>query len=115
MLQKIYRLVGKNDFQDVLRNGKRDQGSFLGLFFLSNSDTVHTKTGFVVSNKISKKATVRNRIKRVLREVIRKNMSSIKEGFLLVFLAKKSIIDAEPELIRQEVLGLLSKSELLKK
>lgn len=118
MLQKVYRLVKKSDFQNVLRNGRRVQGSFLGLFFLSSQDVVNTsqtKTGFVVSNKISKKATERNRLKRILREVVRQNVYNIKEGFLLVFLAKRSIVDAEPELIKQEALELLSKSGLLKK
>lgn len=113
MLQKVYRLVEKNDFQSVLRNGSSVQGSFLGLFFLSNKGVGQTKTGFVVSNKISKKATIRNRLKRLLREVVRQNVYNIKEGFLLVFLAEKSIVDARPELVKEEVLNLLTKASLL--
>ena len=47
------------------------------------------KFGFIISRKISKKAVVRNKIKRLLAEEIRKNLDKFENGFRGIFLIKK--------------------------
>ena len=70
MLAKENRLRKERDFEAVFRNGKTFKEGFLVLKTIKNNlDT--NRFGFIISQKVSKKATVRNKIKRKLREVIR--------------------------------------------
>jgi len=50
---------------------------------------------FVVSPKISKKAVIRNRIKRRLAEALRKNLTDFRPKMQIIFLAKKEILTAD--------------------
>lgn len=66
MLPKINRLVKKTDFDTVFKKGKSLKSDFLICKIFKN--TSHAiRIGFVVSKKVSNKATVRNRVKRKLR------------------------------------------------
>ena len=51
------------------------------------------KFGAIVSKKISKKAVLRNQIKRRLMEAVRLNIEIFPEGFRGIFLVKKNILD----------------------
>jgi len=63
------------------------------------------KLGIVVSKKVSKKAVVRNRARRRVREIIRKNISLAIPGFFVIVniytdLSILSHADLEKEIIR---------------
>lgn len=109
MLPQKYRLRSKSDFQKVLKKGKVIQGKFLGLAVYRGEDGP-AKLGIIVSNKISKKAVVRNRVKRILRRAARDYMLTAPSGLLLVFLAKKAIVEQEAEDIVKEASALLKKA-----
>lgn len=66
MLPKINRLTKKKDFDSVFKKGKSLKGDFLICKILKNS-LRETRIGFIVSKKISNKATMRNKIKRRMR------------------------------------------------
>lgn len=56
------------------------------------SDNEHARFSVVVSKKIAKTATARNRIKRRVREIVKKEiLHSLSSGTLLVVHAKKGI------------------------
>lgn len=76
MLTKENRLRKKKDFEIIFKNGKTFKEGFLILKIIK-TNLEKNRFGFIISQKVSKKATVRNRIKRKLREVVRLN---IKEG-----------------------------------
>lgn len=78
MLKKPHRLAKTTHIQTVFARGRGFFNTYLTVKVLKKSDT-HRFT-VVVSTKVSKKAVVRNRIKRVLREVIRKNITSLMTG-----------------------------------
>ena len=86
MLPKTNRLSKKNDFEMVFKKGKSFKEDFLILRFVYNK-IKRTRFGIIVSQKISKKATVRNKIKRMIRAVVRSRTSGIKKGADIVFLA----------------------------
>ena len=58
--------------------------------------------GFVVSKKVDKRAVVRNRIKRVLRESVRDFLEN-SNGKDVLFLTKQQMVEAGSEIILQEV------------
>ncbi|MBU2578838.1 ribonuclease P protein component [Patescibacteria group bacterium] len=111
MLPKKNRLKKNKDFTKVIRQGKFSHSFFLSLKEAKN-DLAQTRVGFVVSKKISKKATVRNKIKRWLREAVRANLDKIRSGKDIIFFTKKGIEEKKFWEIKQAVEKLLKKGSL---
>ncbi len=112
MLSKKYRLQKDKDFDLVFKKGRNLGSEFLFLKLRKN-DLEISRFGFILSKKISKNATVRNKIKRRLREIIREELSNIKSGFDIVIVAKPTIVQKDYSEIRGVVGRLLRKAELL--
>lgn len=70
--------------------------------------------GFVVSKKIDKKAVVRNRIKRRLRAQIEKLKDEMKNGYDLLFIAKKELKKEENKDLSEEIKKLFVKEGIIK-
>lgn len=77
------RLKKQKDFEGVFKNGRGFKQDLLYLKVKKNS-LKSTRFGFIVSKKFSKKAVDRNKIKRILREIVRENIPIIKTGFDVV-------------------------------
>ncbi|MBI3290109.1 ribonuclease P protein component [Candidatus Microgenomates bacterium] len=121
MLPKENRLNKKADFNLVSKKGQIVQSKNFGLAYLVTGASTPPKFGFIVSNKISKRAVDRNRIKRILRQIIRELIKddqsglalSTANGLLLVLLARKSILDASPNELKKELVGNLKQISAL--
>lgn len=88
MLPGINRLKKKKDFEQVFRRGRGLKQGFLSLKFIKNgSDS--TRFGFVVGQKVSHKAVVRNKVKRRLRDLAKLKLRDVKKGFDVVIVAGK--------------------------
>ena len=92
---KLERLRKKNDFQNAFRNGKKFF-SPLAVGFICPNACESLRLGVLVGKKIAKRATQRNRIRRVVREAFR---TLIKEnppqqGLDVVILPKSAAADA---------------------
>ncbi|MCK5123315.1 MAG: ribonuclease P protein component [Candidatus Pacebacteria bacterium] len=99
MLKKELRIRKQKEFDNIFKKGAYFSERFLALKTVEN-DLEISRFGFIVSNKISKKAVERNRIKRLLRETIRLRWNEIKPGFDVVFIfrgkeVKKSFDDVD--------------------
>ena len=70
--------------------------------------------GLTVSRRGSKKATVRNLLKRRAREIFRKNLDKIKAGYDLFFIFSKPAAALSFQELEKEILGELSRFKLLK-
>lgn len=75
MLPKQNRLRKKSDFSQVLNFGKKISSQYFNAFLLSDTDKDGSQFGVIVSNKVSKSAVERNRIKRTIRNFLHKNIS----------------------------------------
>ena len=80
MLPGINRLKKKKDFEYVFKQGRGLKEGFLSLKFVKNGRD-STRFGFVVGQKVSHKAVVRNRVKRRLRDLARARLEDVKKGF----------------------------------
>ncbi len=69
MLPKKNRLTKKNDFDAVFRKGKSVKADFFICKTLKNN-LQESRFGFVVSKKVSPKATARNKVKRRLQKAV---------------------------------------------
>lgn len=106
MLPKQNRLKKKKDFDRVF-----NEGSYLDTpLFLVKSAKNNLKVsrfGFVVSKKVSPKAVERNRIKRIMREVVRKAIQNEKE-LDIIFISKPTITQQSFFKIQEEINKILN-------
>jgi len=88
MLPQQSRMRRPEDFRRVLRTGRRAGGSVIAghLLLADGSSGDPAKVGFVVSRAVGS-AVVRNRVKRRLRELMRRRVASLPGGCLLVLRA----------------------------
>jgi len=76
---------------------------------LPNSLTL-SRCGFSVSKQVGK-AVIRNRVKRLLREILR--LTPLKSGWDIVFIARPAAAPADYANLKRAVEGLLSRAHLL--
>jgi ribonuclease P protein component len=90
------------DFRRVLRTGRRAGGSVVAghLLLVGSEGPVRSgdpaKVGFIVSRAVGS-AVVRNRVKRRLRELMRRRVASLPGGCLLVLRAYPAAASARQE------------------
>lgn len=95
---------------------KRSSGfstPYFNLKIQTNRESV-SRFGFVVSKKIDKRATVRNRVKRVLRSCIEESLPKIKQGYDLLFVLKKEAVGKPRKDLWEAVSLVLNQSSLFK-
>ena len=114
MLAKLHRLQKQKDFKKVFKKGKGFRETLLSLKTVKN-DLNCSRFGFVVSQKISKKANIRNKVKRKLREIIKTKIKLIKPGNDIVVIALPGLENKNFQEIKEMVNELLKKSGLTKK
>lgn len=126
MLPEQFRLTKMKDFEILFKEGAFVGGNLVDLKVWKINPIKYPKRkyslddlkiGFVVPIKISKKAVIRNRVKRQMREVMRLLLkdSAIKNGYFMLFLAKKTAIGAEYSIINQTIIDLMKKAGLYEK
>lgn len=112
MLSKKIRLTKKKDLERILRRGKHFAEKFFVLKTIENG-LDHSRFGFMVSIKVSKKATVRNKIRRQLQEIVRINFARIKTGLDMIVIARPEIKEKDYQEIKGALLGTLKEKGLL--
>lgn len=114
MLASKYGLKRPEDFQRVEREGQIFQSDSFGLAYFDRKDKETSRFGFIVSNKISNESTLRNRVKRALKEATRFGLTETKVGFDIVFLAKQNILRKTTEGIMNEAEAAMRDAGLYK-
>ena len=87
MLPLKNRIKKRKDFEDVFKRGRVIKGSFF-LAKIKENNLAFPRFAFVVPAKFEKKATKRNRTKRVFREATRSLLSLMKRNVDAVFVIK---------------------------
>lgn len=113
MLPKKYHLSKKNDFKKVFKEGRYYRRDFLSLKITENNFGI-SRFGFVVSLRISKKAVIRNKIRRRLSEIVRLKLPQIKIGFDLVILTQPEIVGKGYQETEKALDALLKRAKILK-
>lgn len=114
MLSHNHRFHGHGSLRYVYRNGKTTRGKYVTLRYCKNTRRVHTRFSVVVSKKISKRAVIRNAIRRRVYEVIRLKLDTIQPSYdIAVIINDLSIINLTPNELHDSLLSLLEKELLL--
>ncbi|MBT4722607.1 ribonuclease P protein component [Candidatus Falkowbacteria bacterium] len=118
MLSKQNRITKQKDFDRFFgRNFKQQKGRNISAEFLFikilPAETAVFRIGFMVNNKVDKRATMRNKIKRQLREVVRACLPKINNKVDLLIVVNKKIVGKEYGEIEKTVLDLLKRGRAI--
>ncbi|MBX4200704.1 ribonuclease P protein component [Candidatus Parcubacteria bacterium] len=112
MLPKASRLTKKKDFDTVFEEGEGIKHGFLVVKTLKN-DGPQSRFGIVVSKKISNKATVRNKVKRRLRDAISAQVPMLKKSADVVIVTLSGIQKKEFPELREMISHAFKKLKLI--
>jgi ribonuclease P protein component len=107
MLSAASRIKNKKDFDLIFKKGKTFKKGFLILKVYKNG-LDKSRFGFVASLKVSKKAVVRNKIRRRISEIIRIKLKDIKTGFDFVFVVLPGIEKQKFQEIKEDINHILA-------
>lgn len=127
-LSKINRLRSRQDFNTVYRKGLRRKSSYLTLLALrrlpeklwqrasgckvADVAVMPTRVGISISLKVSKRAVVRNRIKRWLKAAARSLLPKFPVGWDIVIIVQPEATQCDYRQFLQELEQLLLKAEV---
>ena len=111
MRSKICSLSKSEDFKSLL-NGKKITNKYLTIFFkkLSNKDNKKLNISFVTKKKIGN-AVKRNRIKRILKNIMNEAVKNIclNLNYSYLLIAKNSILNDNYNIIKEVLFNNLKK------
>lgn len=107
------RRISKTEFPRDLRGGKRSAGIYFSATFFPTKKGEQTKYAVVVSGKVSKKAVIRNKIRRRAYAVIEKNGTRVRAGYLVIFFARAEACGATAKDIERDMGEILRRADML--
>ena len=113
MIKKENRLTKDKEFDNVWQNGQASFDKTLGVKMVKN-DLKISRLGILVGTKVSKKAVLRNKIKRRLRKIVRAQFEEIKPGFDIVIIALPACQKKELAELEISILDNFKKLKLFK-
>jgi ribonuclease P protein component len=109
---KSQRLTRAAEFARVRKEGAVTRGQFLSLAVLFIPALKGMRAGFVTSRKIGG-AVVRNRVRRRLREIVRRHQRQLVEGMWIVIIAAPPAPRATSQALEDEWLRLAKRASIL--
>ena len=106
------RLRQATEFTRVRKEGKSIRGELLTLAFLKDAERVPARAGFVTSRRVGD-AVVRNRIRRRLREIVRKHQHQLVNGSWIITIALGRASGARFAELEGEWLRLAERASIL--
>jgi ribonuclease P protein component len=109
---KTRRLTHRVEFERVKRDGITQRGNLLMLNVMPMEDCSPSRVGFVTSVRVGG-AVVRNRIRRRLREIVRRHQHELRHGFWFVIIARHAASTATYATLEDEWLRLARRASIL--
>jgi ribonuclease P protein component len=103
---KSLRVKKDSEFRQIMNEGIKKRGDNLIVFRLPRGAEVGQKFGIKIGKGI-KKATERNKIKRIIREVLRKNKDRFDENESVVVLVKSAAEEINLHKLKEELVSLI--------
>lgn len=112
-MEKKFRLRNNEDFKIAYKKGKNYWNRNLTLYKRKNG-LDHSRIGFSITKKFGN-SVERNRAKRRMKEICRLNFHNIKEGYDIILIPKKNVIDINHKELESAMLHILRISHLMRK
>lgn len=113
MLEKKNRICLDKEFDRVFKTGQSFYGKVMGLKAAKN-DLPASRFGLMVGLKVSKKAVIRNKIKRQLRSIISQELPLLRTGVDVVIIVFPLILNKKIDEMRMLVRQGFSRLNLYK-
>ena len=109
---KARRLTRPAEFARVRTEGKAQRGGLLMFGLLEVEKDEPFRVGFVTSKRVGG-AVVRNRVRRRLREIVRRHQHDLRAGFWMVVIARPAAARAAYRALEDEWLRLAKRAFIL--
>ena len=109
---KSRRLTQSAEFAQVKKNGRVYRGRSVLLSILRANDANRFRAGFITSRALGS-AVARNRVRRRLREIVRKHQREIVDGTWIVTIARAHAVGATYQQLEVEWLRLAERASIL--
>lgn len=110
-MQRRFRLQRPADFELLRKNGRRWNHP-LALLIAYQTNLPDSRFAFSASKRVGK-AVVRNRAKRLLREAVRHQLTTISSGWDCLFVARPATAQAEFSEVEEAVVQLLKRANVI--
>lgn len=105
MLAKKFRLK-KNDFPIIFKHGYR-KGNKNFLIIFNYNKKKYSCFAVIINKKTAKLATIRNKTRRFIYQIISDNLEKIPAGFNIVIICRKPVNDQNKEELKECISQLL--------
>mgnify|MGYP005631226767 CR=1 FL=1 len=105
-------LKDKKDFEKLAKKGQSFFTQEFGFKILKNN-LKHNRYGIVVNLKVDKRAVVRNKIRRRMRDIIKKHEKDLKQGFDVMILTREQTKNLDFQEIKEKMESLFKKAKIL--
>jgi ribonuclease P protein component len=109
---KTRRLTHRLEYERVKRHGITQRGKFLMLNVMRMEDSGPWRAGLVTSGRVGG-AVVRNRVRRRLREIVRRHQHELRQDFWFVIIARHDAATATYAALEDEWLRLARRASIL--
>ena len=109
---KTRRLTHRSEYERVKRNGVTQRGKLLMLNAMSTENSGSWRAGFVTSARLGG-AVIRNRVRRRLREIVRRHQHELRQGIWFVIIARHEAATATYGALEDEWLRLAGRASIL--
>jgi ribonuclease P protein component len=96
----------------VKQDGCAQRGKLMVLAVIAVQNSGASRAGFVTTRRLGN-ATVRNRVRRRLREIVRKHQHDLREDFWIVLIARRAAANASYRALEDEWLRLAKRASIL--
>jgi ribonuclease P protein component len=109
---KTRRLTRISEFAHVKQRGRPERGKFMVVAAVAVQNSGASRVGFITSRRLGG-AVVRNRVRRRLREIVRKHQHDLREDFWIVLIARRDAPKASSRALEDEWLRLAKRASIL--
>ena len=106
------RLKLSREFERVRKEGRAVRGGLLMLSVLPVDGEKQFRVGLITSRRVGG-AVARNRVRRRLREIVRRNQQALKGGIWFVVIARRSAAQTDSAVLEAEWLRLARRAGIL--
>ena len=108
----VRRLKVSREFERVRKEGRAVRGGLLMLGVLPVEGEKRFRVGLITSRRVGG-AVARNRVRRRLREIVRRNQQALKGGIWFVVIARRSAAQTDSAALEAEWLRLAQRAGIL--